>query len=111
MYVAPWPSMAPVTQVSIESGTWLEWSRHGAEIVYQAISGQLVAAPFAVDEQGGARIGMPEPLFEALPPDVTGQGWDLTADGEKFLVVDRQAATVPAYCNLVLNWPAILQAR
>ena len=30
-------------------------------------------------------------------------------DGESFLTVNIQTRDAPAYCNLVLDWPALLE--
>ena len=109
-YVAPWPEFSPITQVSANWGVWPTWSRSGREIIFQESTGQLVAVSMAV-EDGRVLIGNPEPLFGMAIPVVLGAHWDVSADGAKFLTVNTDEAEVPAYCNLVLNWPALVQKR
>ena len=41
VYVAPWPAMAPITQVSIESGTWSRWTKGGNEMIFLDTRGYL----------------------------------------------------------------------
>ncbi len=107
VYVAPWPSMAPLTQVSTTTGLWSAWAKDGSELIYQEISGRLMAVPMTV-ENGRMLIGPSEPLFELAAPDIEGIQWSVTADGEKFLTVNTPSIDGANYCNLVLNWPALV---
>jgi hypothetical protein len=52
------------------------------------------------------RVGSPRALFSL--PEGTLPGWDVTLDGERFLVNAPviQSSSVPL--TLVLNWPASL---
>jgi Tol biopolymer transport system component len=110
VYVAPWPAMAPITQVSIESGTWSQWTKGGRELVYLDIAGNLKAVAMTV-EDGRMRVGSPEQLFQIGAPIMESVYWSVSEDGERFMTVNTQARQAPAYSNLVLDWPAILAER
>jgi len=110
VYVAPWPAMSPITQVSTTTGTWSGWSRGGKELVYQDGSGSLVAVSMT-PEEGRMLVGRPEPLFDFSMPVLESVYWSVSADGERFLTVNTQITAPPTYCNLVLDWPGILAKR
>jgi hypothetical protein len=52
------------------------------------------------------KAGAPKPLFQ-LPPGVIG--FDVTADGERFLIGAPVAQNAPAPFTVVLNWQMILK--
>jgi Tol biopolymer transport system component len=110
VYVAPWPELSPITQVSIDSGTWSRWTKDGRELVYLDTTGKLKAVSMTV-EDGRMRVGSPEELFQIGAPVLEAVYWSVSADGERFMTVNTQAREAPAYCNLVLDWPAILDDR
>jgi hypothetical protein len=47
---------------------------------------------------------MPAPVIES-------RYWTATADGARFLSLNVTAAAVMPFCNLVLDWPALLAGR
>jgi Tol biopolymer transport system component len=95
-------------QVSRSGGDLPVWRGDGKELFYLAPEGTLMA----VDVSGGEsfRVGTPRGLFRVAVKGVVGSSYDVTPDGQRFLVNslkegDRggQSATV------VLNWPEILR--
>ena len=108
VYVAPWPAMSPITQVSTTTGTWSRWVRDGQELIFQEELGPLVAVPMTV-EGDRISIGLPESLFEFGAPVLESVYWDVSADGERFLTVNTNIGASPTYCNLVVDWPGILE--
>ncbi len=110
LFVAPWPEMSPVTQVSITTGTWSFWTKGGRELVYQELSGAMVAVP--VDyENGEIHIGAPAPMFELNPPVLEGARVSVSADGERVLEVDAIDSDPSVFCDLITNWPGMLLER
>ncbi len=110
VYVAPWPAMAPITQVSTTTGTWSRWSKDGKELIFLEMSGSLKAVSMT-PEDGRMMVGRPEPLFDINSPVLESIYWSVSADGERFFTVNTQTVTAPTYCNLVVNWPGILERR
>jgi Tol biopolymer transport system component len=110
VYVVPWPAMSPFTQVSTTSGTWSAWTKDGAELVFQEMTGRLMAAPMT-PEDGRMRIGKPEQLFELGAPVLESVYWSVSRDGERFLTVNAHDGVSPASCNVVLGWTALLEGR
>jgi len=110
VYVASWPSMSPVTQVSTTTGTWSRWAKNGTQLIFQEELGSLVAVSMTVVD-GRMLIGRPEPLFDLVPPVLESIYWDVSADGERFLTVNTQITAAPTYCNLVVDWPDMIKGR
>jgi len=110
VYVVPWPVMSPITQVSTTTGTWSRWTRDGKELIFQEESGSLVAVSMTL-EDGRMSVGLPEPLFDFSIPVLESVYWSISSDGERFLTVNTQITAAPTFCNLVLDWPGILERR
>ncbi len=91
-------------QVSTEGGLWAHWRDDGNEIYYQATSGQVMAVP--VERRGdGLAFGAPTPMFE-LDPQESNFRFSPTADGERFLAVERAGSQAPQPVTVVVNWTA-----
>jgi len=108
VYVAPWPAMSPVTQVSTTTGTWSFWTDGGREIIYQEGPGRLQAVT-ARPGPRGLEIGAPVALFDHRGPKYEGPWLWPTADGQRFLAVDHAASAVPDHCEVVLGWQQRLE--
>ena len=104
-YVAAFPDTGARWQVSDQDGTSPRWSRDGKEIVYLEDSTFVTAVP--VDHSGAApRFGTPERLFE-VPLAVTLEWrYDVTRDGERFLVVLPLEHARAEPFTLVVGWDA-----
>jgi eukaryotic-like serine/threonine-protein kinase len=108
VYLAPWPAMTTITQVSTTSGGWSFWHPNGRELIYQDQGGRLLATPLT-PEGDELVIGLPTPLFDHAALKLEGAWLDLAADGERFLAVDSDASDPPPFCDIVINWPARIQ--
>jgi hypothetical protein len=100
--------------VSTAGGTTPRWRRDGKEIFYLSTDNKLMAAE--VNGQGAAfQVRDVRPLFEvrrrigAYLGLGQGYNYDVTADGQRFLVntVTDQAAPIPM--TVVVNWTAGLK--
>ena len=78
---------ADTVQVSSAGGAHPRWRRDGRELYYLSASGVLMAVPAAARPRLSA--GRPVPLFDARPPlplPFLDTLYDVTADGQRFLV-------------------------
>jgi hypothetical protein len=100
-------------QVSKGGGIGPRWRGNGRELYYRAPDGKVMA----VEITPGPRFqfGMPKPLFQA-PPDLSEQAilyafptWDVTADGNRFLLPAPVAESSPSPFTVILNWPSLLK--
>ena len=113
VYVVPFPDRSGKWQVSTAGGDWPRWSGDGKELFYLAPDNTLTSA--AVSVKGAALdVGNVQPLFEVRPRPISfagdiGYGYDVSADGQRFLVntLLEEASVDPI--TLLVNWPALLR--
>jgi dipeptidyl aminopeptidase/acylaminoacyl peptidase len=106
IYVAPFLGGGGRWQISTNGGDSTAWRRDGKELYYWANDQMLTAVE--VDPQGSEfRVGAAKPLFRLSSPAL-GMAYDVTPDGQRFLVnyLPEDTATP---LTLVVNWPAELK--
>jgi hypothetical protein len=105
VYVVSFPEGQGRVQISNAGGVNAVWSRGGRELLYSAFDSRVMSVE--IDSSSGLRAGTPRPLFQL--PQGTGLGWDVTADGERFLlnVPVIKSSSVPL--SVVVNWAADLK--
>ncbi len=109
IYVAPFPGPGRKWQVSVGGGGWPIWRGDGKEIIYTNAAG--VVTGVEVEERGdGLSFGQPQALFQFRLTS-TGPGVDVTADGERFLVVEPAENVPPEPVTVIVNWPAAIEAQ
>jgi hypothetical protein len=82
------------------------WRSNGREICYLDAAGMLTAASVRISNHSVA-VEKITPLFKLTPAQGTRIFWDVSADGERFLVTaNEQQASAPV--TLVINWSALL---
>ncbi|MGH9580686.1 MAG: hypothetical protein ACRD2R_06820, partial [Terriglobales bacterium] len=80
------------------------WRRDGREIFYLSPDNKLVAVE--VSSRGDTfEVGAAKALFETRPMR-GGTAYDVTSDGQRFLVNTHVEAQASAPLTLVINWPA-----
>ncbi len=87
VYVAPFPAAPRARKwlVSRGGGTQARWRRDGRELYFLSSDQQIVAAP--IKENGpDLDVGELQPLFDAHFPYGQYHAFDVTADGQRFLV-------------------------
>ena len=91
IYVRPFPDVEDGRwQVSRNGGTHPLWAHSGQELFYRTLAGQLVAVPVRRNpsvEFGDPEIVVHQPYF--APP---GRAYDVSHDGERFLMVKEGGA-------------------
>jgi Tol biopolymer transport system component len=111
VYVQPLPG-GPKRQVSIGGGQMPVWNRNGSELFYAARDGMLMSA--AVHPAAGLEIAEPQPLF-LLRLAVSGEvqfprhPYDVSPDGQRFLVIRRTPDSEADGAVVVTNWTALLR--
>lgn len=112
VYVQPLQDGGPKVQVSVGGGTTPIWRRDGREIFYIATDGKLMSVSLQWDGRVLAP-DEPQPLFPlntfATGPDPTQRPYDVSPDGERFLVIRRIPDAEPDNAVVVMNWTAALK--
>ena len=95
--------------VSVGGGSEPLWARNGREIFYRTTAGMLVRR--AVTESPDFKLGPVVPLFDATGyrGDHYHRAYDITPDGERFLMIRRQGLV--SQLVLVTNWFEELKAK
>jgi hypothetical protein len=93
-------------RVSSDGGNFPRWRGDGRELYYVDDNGLLMAVPIELSAK--PTVGVPEALFQARLEEAADPQYDVTADGQRFLlnhtlIEDR----VPL--SVVLGWPARLE--
>jgi eukaryotic-like serine/threonine-protein kinase len=106
VYVSPFPGFGSKWQVSRGGGEEPRWRGDGKEMFYLAPDGRLMAAD--VKSGTGFEAGSPIALFQTHPRQPLSAmdffSYDVTADGQKFLVNTKMDATSSAPLSVILNW-------
>ena len=111
VYVRTFPDSGQVIQVSTQGGTEPVWSRDGRELFYRNGGEMLV-----VDvESGGDEFGTPRLLFEGTyesdPNGIGAANYDVSLDGQQFLMVSRDSRAERLSLVVVENWSEELKER
>jgi Tol biopolymer transport system component len=112
VYVQPVPN-GPKRQVSIGGGQIPVWNRDASELFYAARDQTLMSVSI---RSGGGRleIGEPQPLF-ALNLGTGGEvqfdrhPYDVSPDGQRFLVIRYAPDSEPDGAVVVTNWTSVLK--
>jgi eukaryotic-like serine/threonine-protein kinase len=100
--VALFPGPGGKRQVSTVGGTLPRWRADGKELFYRAADNRLMAA--AVDAKGNAfEVKKVEPLLGSM---VGATGYDVSADGQRFLTLVPVEGKTDALLTVVQNWTA-----
>jgi eukaryotic-like serine/threonine-protein kinase len=114
VYIAAFPSMTAHRQVSNAGGGIPRWRGDSRELYYLSAEGNMMAVEVRTTA-GGIETGIPRKLFATRiagrdPALDTGK-YDVTGDGQRFLLLqpDRNASSVPI--TVVINWLAAINER
>jgi hypothetical protein len=102
VYVTTFPAPGRKWQISVNGGYYPAWRADGKEIYYQGPNRRVMAV--AVKTEPTFEAGDPHVLFEN-----PGSNFDVTADGQRFLVGVPAREAPPAPIIVVLNWQAGLK--
>lgn len=102
VYAIPLAGGTPRATVSLEGGTGPVWSRDGRELFYRA-GDDLVSVDVRIAT--GLVVGARRKLLDlsAYQPGVF-QDFDVSADGQRFLLIRAERASLPVRLNVIMNW-------
>jgi hypothetical protein len=111
VYVSPFPGFGSKWQVSRGGGEEPRWRSDGKELFYLAPDGMLMAAE--IKTNAGFEAGSPSALFRTHPRQPISAmdffSYDVTADGQKFLVNTKVDTSSSAPLSVILNWSAEME--
>ncbi|HMF09538.1 MAG TPA: protein kinase, partial [Thermoanaerobaculia bacterium] len=104
VYVVSFPDGRGKLQISNNGGISPKWTRGGKEILYSDFEENVMSVN--VDEGSAVKAETPRRLFRL--PEGAGSSWDVTADGERFLVNVPVIKSSSTPLNVIFNWSAAL---
>ena len=108
IYAARFPGPGGKRQISTGGNLFPRWRSNGKEIFYIGAGGHLMAAE--VSETGGTlEVGKVTHLFSAPMPTGNGYPYDVSADGQHFLMIVPPERSNSESLKLVQNWTAGLK--
>ncbi|MCI0567838.1 MAG: protein kinase [Acidobacteria bacterium] len=111
IYVAPFPGPGGNWRISTGGGIEPRWRRDGKELYYLAPDGMLMAVE--VKEGATFDAGAAKPLFKSRRREHVSSGdlysYDVSADGQRFLVNTDVGEAGASTLNLVQDWTAELE--
>jgi Tol biopolymer transport system component/tRNA A-37 threonylcarbamoyl transferase component Bud32 len=110
IYVQPYPADGSKWQISTGGGLQPRWSADGKELFYLSTDGRMMVVE--VESQETFRPGVPSALFDVpefndILPDIFYH-YDVTNDGQRFLIDVAAGETGQVPVTVVLNWQAEL---
>ncbi len=104
IFVQPFPGPGERVQVSVSGGTQPRWRGDGRELFYVAPDRKLMAVDVTPGPQ--LEVGPPRALFstQILPLVEARNHYDVTADGQRFLVNSRSAEDATRPVRVVVGW-------
>lgn len=110
VYVQAFPASGGKWQVSTDGGYYLSWRQDGKELFYVSSDRKMMAVDVKVTG-GNFETGTPKPLFDLRIPSFGSASaqFSVTADGQRFLVINMVGEITSAPINVVTNWTADLK--
>ncbi len=107
IYVQAFPGSGGKWQVSTGGGAAPVWRRDGKELFYIAPDHKLMAV--AVRTGATFEAEAPQALFETRVREDPDRHYDVSADGQRFLIVTPIGSESTPPISLVQNWPVLLR--
>jgi Tol biopolymer transport system component len=111
VYVTSFPDGSGKWQISSAGGTQPRWRGDSKELFYLASDGKIMSVSVANGPTFDA--GTPVALFQANPRVLVATSelvaYDVSKDGQRFLINTRQKNPEAQPMTVVLNWPSLLK--
>ena len=109
VYVQPFPGPGERVRVSTDGGSQPRWKKDGSELFYLSLDGKMMAATIKYGRT--LQVDVPKILFQTpitvATPNI--DQYDVTADGQRFVVLAPVEGDTQSPITVVLNWTAGLK--
>jgi Tol biopolymer transport system component len=108
VYVASFPEADQKVQISTNGGVQPRWREDSKELYYLSLDGKMMA----VGIKGGTKIERDAPriLFDTgLDVRPLEDQYDVTHDGQRFLILNPVMETSLTPITITLKWPLLLK--
>ena len=107
VYVMPFRRPGAKVRVSPQGGRQPRWRGDGRELFYVTAAGELMAVDVEPRRERLV-VSLPQRLFEAGVSSVIADEYNVTKDGQRFLVITPVEASDNSL-NVTLNWTSLLE--
>jgi hypothetical protein len=115
VYVQTFPPSGGKWQISTRGGVQPRWRRDSRELFFMGgalpvglntLPADVMAVEVDTSNPDVFRAGVPQKLFTVVPQSVilARNSWDITPDGQRFLVVSSPTAIAAPPVTVVVNW-------
>jgi Tol biopolymer transport system component len=107
VYVRPFPGTGEKIRISTNNGRAPVWARNQRELFYMQIADSTTQVmSVEIHTASGFQAGTPRFLFEGrYPPGVPHRNYDISADGQRFIMIRGSDPEPPVtQMHVVLNW-------
>jgi eukaryotic-like serine/threonine-protein kinase len=103
VYVQPYPGPGSKYQISTEGGTEPVWNPNGKELFYRSGDKMMTVD---ISSQPSYSVGRPKMLFQGpyVPTPITFPFYDVSPDGQRFLMLKPIEQTFLTQIVVVQNW-------
>ncbi len=108
IFVGPASGQAGKWQVSTAGGTFPRWRGDSKELFYLGPDNRIMAAQVS-GQPSGFEVGAVQALFEIRPKPAQRYAYDVSRDGQRFLVNVSESNPAPEPLTLVVNWTSALR--
>ena len=106
VYIRPFPGPGGKWQVSTNGGTRPRWRLDGKELFFLALSADKIMSAEIKLGATTVDVGSDRPLFQMNPFGGGGRDvYDVTGDGQRFLITTTGNVVGSKAVTLVVNWP------
>jgi dipeptidyl aminopeptidase/acylaminoacyl peptidase len=112
VYVQSFPNGEQRAQVSSHGGSEPQWRADGRELFFLRADRMMMAVPVSLSPTFQGRE--PMPLFQTRVPILANPfrwHYDVSADGQRFLVNTAPESVPPPAIHVVMDWRALLTRR
>jgi dipeptidyl aminopeptidase/acylaminoacyl peptidase len=111
VYVAPVGHPEAKQRISVGGGTTPRWGAGGRELFYAAADNRSIMS-VAIEPGPIVKAALPVPFLSFGTPAAVDRArnvaYDVTPDGQRFLVSTPAGEPASSRITVVLNWPAVL---
>ncbi|MBV9771235.1 MAG: PD40 domain-containing protein, partial [Bryobacterales bacterium] len=108
VYVQAFPEARGKFQVSAGGGRFPKWGPGSRQLFYVSLNDKLMAVDLKPGKDS-VEPSAPRELFALPTPTINFIPYDVSADGERFLVEAQPQQA--AHLSVIVDWPALVKAR
>ena len=108
VYVQGFPEARGKFQVSAGGGRFPKWGPGGRELFYVSLEDKLMAVDLKIGKDS-VEPAAPRELFPLPTPTINFIPYDVSSDGQRFLVQAPPLQAAPL--SVIVDWPALVRAE